>query len=540
MTYIPFQVRNQRVNVKVTETDTEYLFQFPYNPLLLKEIKNMGGARWHPETKHWSADKNSLRTQFILGMITKDLGHSFIRRYYDEVPQVTLPDLYPHQNQMASHLIHRHRSFWAADMGVGKTLAWLRTIQYLYDQIDGYIWVIAPLAPLRAWQYELMKWDVKLPITFLSCDQSRIQKAMEASPEPPQVLCVDEISRFKNPSAKRTQLLFELSRLMYEFYKGDELVSGLTGTPSPKNPADWWAEIEIVCPGFIQENSPKRLVDRLAETEQLDGMYGGTFKKVKAWKPDEINKFYKRIQPITVIVRKKDCLSLPEKVYHKYTCQVSEDILSAARLIIETENHTLTIINKLRQLSDGFQYQDPEVKDNFEWTPTAKDEVFLDLLEEIQENYNRVVIYAAFTASVTKCVQMATENGWAVIRVDRGTWTSYSAKGSDFKPNPNQKQFQDDNLDIPIAFIATADSGGMGITLNQSQHIIYYSNSYNGESRMQSEDRIHRIGSKGANIVDLIHLPTDEKILQKLIQKKNLQEMTLGEMKKEFEESLNA
>ncbi len=47
---------------------------------------------------------------------------------------------------------------------------------------------------------------------------------------------------------------------------------------------------------------------------------------------------------------------------------------------------------------------------------------------------------------------------------------------------------------------------------------------------MQSEDRIHRIGTKGANIIDLIHLPTDRLILENLQLKKDLQAITMGEL----------
>lgn len=536
---VPFKVRNQRVNVSVLETDSKYILKFPYNKFLLNEVRNMGEARWFPDTKHWEVAKNSLRTQFLLGFLTNNvLGTDFIRNYYADIPPVTLPTLMPHQNVMAAHLIHRHRSFWAADMGVGKTLAWLRTIEYLYKSLEGPLWVIAPLAPLRAWQYEIKKWKVRLPINFISCDQARIQDIMEKSPEPPQALCIDEASKFKNPSAKRTQLVLELSRLMYNHYKGAEYVAALSGTPSPKNPADWWSEIEIVCPGFIQENSPKRLTDRLAETEQSEGQFGGVFKKIVAWKPDEIHSFYERLKPITVIVRKKDCLNLPEKIYRRLYATPTEETLSAARLLIETESHTLTLLNKLRQLSDGFLYDRDTKFEELRTTTTdryiltPKDELLISLIEELQDNEKtRVVTYAGFTASIDKLVQLYTSNGWAVIRVDRGHWTSYPAETNDFTPNPNQEQFQDRDLDRPIAFVATADSGGMGLTLHASDTTIYYSNSYNGESRMQSEDRIHRIGTKGANIIDLIHLPLEEQILDKLIEKRNLQELTLGELK---------
>ena len=62
---------------------------------------------------------------------------------------------------------------------------------------------------------------------------------------------------------------------------------------------------------------------------------------------------------------------------------------------------------------------------------------------------------------------------------------------------------------------------------------VFYSNSFSGEDRMQAEDRIHRIGmdeNRGATIYDLIHLGTDDLVLQNLMKKKRLQDLTLGEL----------
>ena len=92
------------------------------------------------------------------------------------------------------------------------------------------------------------------------------------------------------------------------------------------------------------------------------------------------------------------------------------------------------------------------------------------------------------------------------------------------------EQFQDKDLDKKLAFVGNAISGGMAITLTASDTIIFYSNSFDGQARMQAEDRIHRIGMKGANIIDLIHLPTDQLILDNLKLKKDLQAVTMGDL----------
>ena len=145
---------------------------------------------------------------------------------------------------------------------------------------------------------------------------------------------------------------------------------------------------------------------------------------------------------------------------------------------------------------------------------TPKDDVLLDLLDEYSES-GRVVIYAGFTASVDRCVELARHQGWRVIRVDGRGWDFQGLpEGTD--SHEAIKMFQDTKSDKSldkIAFIGNPGAAGVGLTLTGSNVIIYYSNSFAGEHRMQSEDRIHRLGmdtNKGATIIDIIHLPTDQ------------------------------
>jgi SNF2 family DNA or RNA helicase len=61
--------------------------------------------------------------------------------------------------------------------------------------------------------------------------------------------------------------------------------------------------------------------------------------------------------------------------------------------------------------------------------------------------------------------------------------------------------------------------------------VIYYSNGYDLEKRMQSEDRAHRIGQKKTvTYVDLIADDTvDEKIVKALRRKINIASEVMGE-----------
>jgi hypothetical protein len=41
---IKLKARNQTVMATIQETDKRYIFKFPYNKTLLKEVKNLGGT----------------------------------------------------------------------------------------------------------------------------------------------------------------------------------------------------------------------------------------------------------------------------------------------------------------------------------------------------------------------------------------------------------------------------------------------------------------------------------------------------------------
>jgi hypothetical protein len=73
----------------------------------------------------------------------------------------------------------------------------------------------------------------------------------------------------------------------------------------------------------------------------------------------------------------------------------------------------------------------------------------------------------------------------------------------------------------------------MSLTLVEARMAVYWSNSWKPEYRVQSEDRIHRKGmdeNLGCTIVDLIHLPSDERVLDVIRANRKLELMTMGEV----------
>ena len=91
-------------------------------------------------------------------------------------------------------------------------------------------------------------------------------------------------------------------------------------------------------------------------------------------------------------------------------------------------------------------------------------------------------------------------------------------------------RFQDSESPLRF-FVGNPKTGGYGLTLTASHTVIYYSNDYSLEIRMQSEDRAHRIGQTSkVTYVDLIAEGTvDEKIVKALNNKIDLASQVMGE-----------
>jgi len=589
MTMIPFYLPPSRTHSRTIRMDCDCLLiskkirvTTPYNKQLIDIFRQMEGARWKKPSWEFLDPTHSDRNAFILGEYTRGaIGYpqdspmcmtSYYKRaqtYYETVDQFmagTKDEDWPyplkdHQKELVYHFLTVRSTIAAHEMGLGKTLSFLTALKMLYDQnrLQGEVWVIAPKAPLLAWKAELKKWKFPtdlIPIKFITCSVQSISKVAESAATPPQVLCVDESSRLKTPAAQRTVVVREITHHMRHDWQKDSYIILMTGTPAPKDPTDWWSQQEICRPGLLRENSKKNLLKSLADLEQKEGNYGGSYTQITNWRSKDINKLYQRMKPNAHIRLKKDCLDLPQKTYTRLRVPPSKEVISAAKIVADNSGTAIEALSKIRQLSDGFQYREQgpytediisdEVLDKYFQTlhgdkrtktfNTPKDKILTEILEDFLINEkNRIVIYTGFKASAHKIKDLCHEAGWSVIfSVGGSTWKlepSVSIADSETVLLATQEQFQTNNLDTPIAFVATVGSAGMGITLHASDTIVYYSNDFNAENRIQSEDRIHRIGmGASANIIDIIHLPTDEYVLDLLQKKRRLQELSMGDV----------
>lgn len=610
--------------VEIEETDEGKLkFIFDYDEYLKDEVKVMEGARWSPDDRCWTV-KNSRRNQFQIDFLTgKNPYAHYDRTLIEFTPRVA--QLYPQQYLMAQEAITFRQVIWAAEMGVGKSLAAIETIEWAAEHLDfKRVWWIGPISALASFDVEVGKWGMKCyPEKVMTYDALvKVMKTWKAGEKAPEIVIFDEFSRCKNPSAQRTQAAASLAEAMREDH-GDNtpIIIGMTGTPAPKSPLDWYAQCDIVKPGFIREGTIHKFRERLGiVVKKENNITGGIYPQILGWRDsedkcgicgepqithdfavmgtggvphnwvrgtNEVARLYKRMKGLVSVYFKKDWLShLPDKQYRVLRCKVSRASENASRAIQSSAKSAVQALTMLRELSDGFLYQEevqgtnicplckgskrvevPVVEDfdpAMPFNPTRETEVKMlevdcttcsgtgqvprtvrvvdsvgcpkdSILENILDDHEdgRLVIYAGFTGSLDRVIEVCSRKDWKYIRVDGRGWSSNIEANS---PREMLEMFQ--KGDVPkLVFVGHPGSAGMGITLTASCEIVYYSNDFNAESRIQSEDRIHRPGmdvNKGAMITDIVHLPSDLLVLKNLKAKRRLQDMSLGQ----FRESL--
>lgn len=283
---------------------------------------------------------------------------------------------------------------------------------------------------------------------------------------------------------------------------------------------------------------------------------------------NEVAYLDQRLKGLALPFLKKDCLDLPEKQYREIRCEPTRTIKRVAESLAELAPTAIQALTWLRELSDGFQYVEteacreacvctcggpgptgaggcepdsdcdicggsggvPVMVRGTKMIPCPKDQVVKDLLEEC-EDQGRIVIFAGFTGSIDRVRELCLSQKWDVVQVDGRGWKIF---GPDKDYCRNTKALEHWSGDAKrVVFLAHPQSGGLGLTLTESRMAVYYSNDFNPESRSQSEDRIHRMGmdtNRGATIVDIYHLPSDEHVRNVLKNNRRLELMTLGEV----------
>jgi SNF2 family DNA or RNA helicase len=150
----------------------------------------------------------------------------------------------------------------------------------------------------------------------------------------------------------------------------------------------------------------------------------------------------------------------------------------------------------------------------------------MDIVDEVQ---GKAIIWASYTHDIQQIAEALRD------RFGPESVATYYGATPQEERQDIVTRFQDKTGPLRF-FVGQPRTGGYGITLTAANTVIYYSNSYDLEIRLQSEDRAHRIGQKGSvTYIDLVSPDTvDEKVLQALRDKISIANQVLGDAARDW------
>jgi|TARA_R110001583_G_scaffold65432_1_gene189064 SNF2 family DNA or RNA helicase len=464
---------------------------------------------------------------------------------------------YQHQLDALNTSCERKEFALFMEMGCGKSKVVIDNFIYLYRQekLNGVV-ILAPKGVYDTWyskeiprhtpeetNYHVVKWSnsstkknkkllsslseepERLNILIMNIEALSTKKGTQFVTDflfkRKSMFIIDESTTIKNHKAKRTINAVRLGK--YAYYKRI-----LTGSPVTKSPLDLYSQAYFLDPSLLGFSSYYSFRARYANLAARSAN-GRTYKQVLGYK--NLTELNESLLEFSSRVLKKDCLDLPDKIYLKRSIQTTDEqrriykeLQRQAKASLSqgtvTITHLITQIIRLHQVSCGFVKLD---NGNITEIPNQR---LPELLEILEETDGKVIIWANYRHDIQKI-----EKELAKLYGEESIGTYYGDVPQDRREEVINK-FQDP--DSPLRFfVGNTQTGGYGITLTAANTVIYYSNNYDLEKRLQSEDRAHRIGQTNkVTYIDIVCERTvDEKIVKALRMKQNIAQTVLGEEK---------
>ena len=466
---------------------------------------------------------------------------------------------YKHQMTALEKSWNRETYAYFMEMGTGKTKVLIDNLAMLYDKgkVDGAL-IVAPKGVVGTWYNQELPSHLpdhieNVTVLWQPNITKKQQEKLDSLFEPEEslhilimnvealsttkgrdfaakflsshntLMAIDESTTIKNPGAKRTKNILKLS----EDAKYRRI---MTGSPVTKNPLDLYSQCKFLSPWLLDSTSYYAFRNRYAEMKTLH-LHGRSVQVVDKFK--NLGELSNQLKGFSYRVLKEDCLDLPDKIYMKRNIKLSPDqnklyIQMKETALANLNGKQVTTVNALTQLMRLHQITCGHFTADDGTTQLISNNRIDELMNVLEETEGKAIIWAHYQYDIHAIIKNIVKEYGPESVVDYYGLTPQDER------QPNIKKFQDD----PRCrfMVGTPSTGGYGITLTAANTVIYYSNGYDLEKRLQSEDRAHRIGQrKPVTYVDLIAEDTvDEKIVQSLRKKVNIASQVLGEEMKSW------
>lgn len=420
--------------------------------------------------------------------------------------------------------------------GLGKTSITLTAINDLmFDSFEvSKVLVICPIRVANTWVQECKKWehlnDIRISVAVGSemerlralrakadiyvINRENVQWLIESSGIPfnYQMVVIDEMSSFKNGKSKRCKALLQVRS------KIDRIV-GLTATPTSNGLMDLWSQYRILDGGKRLGRFITEYRNRYFMPDKRNGVIIYSYKLL----PFAEEAIYEKISDITISMKAKDHLKMPELISSEYKVYMNDTEKSQYELlkhdlVVNLDEDDITAVNaavlsnKLCQMANGAIYTDKKIIQNIH-------DRKLDALEDIVEQMNgkNFLLVYWFKHDLERIVKRLNEIGTSYSKIDTPESIEEWNKGK-----------------IQVGLIHPA-SAGHGINLQQGgSTIIFFSLTWSLELYEQVIGRIYRQGQISDTVV-VQHIITDgtidEDILRALKDKDETQSSLIKAVK---------
>lgn len=435
----------------------------------------------------------------------------------------------PFENQkLAAEFMTLHpRSFNLSQMGTGKSLSTLWAYDYLREAgIVKKMLVVAPLSTLeRTWGDEIFKHFSHLKFQVLHGAKSRRLRllAMEADiyiinhdgvevildellkRDDIDVVTIDEIATYRNARTAKFSVMEKLCKPL------DRWVWGLTGTPTPNEPSDAWAQVRLVNPSAVPRyfgrfrDMVMYKISPFAYAAKKDWL--DTVKK--AMQPSV--RFTREALPITTTAQRHVALSAEQKrTFNELRQQMKS----------EAQEGTIRAVNEADRLMKLVQVAAGAVYTTEGETVTLDNKARVrEVLELIEQSEGKVIVFVPFVAALHSVREQIAKHHPTELVYGEVKKSERDAAFWRFQNLPSEES---------RVLVANPSVMAHGLTLTEANTIVWFAPTVSSETFDQANHRIIRSGQERETFIVMIEgTAVERKIYQRLLDRQNAQGLLL-------------
>jgi len=435
-----------------------------------------------------------------------------------------ITDLLPYQQEAVNKLRQLKVGALFMEQGTGKTRTALSLIspRLAAGKVDCALW-LCPCSVKRNLKEDLIFHCGGMPeeivirgIESLSSSDKLYMQLMKLVETHNVFLIVDESNLTKNKLAIRTSRIIELSK--HCRYK---LI--LNGTPISKNEADLFAQWYILDWRILGYQSYYSFAANHLEYWTIKLPDGREYvDKSRIRRVLNVDYLTEKIAPYTYQIRKSECLKLPRKNYRtvlfwmlehqeeEYLRVKDEYLLNVDEMKSETIYKYFAALQHITSGRNVLSDPDERMQTEPMFDNTLENPRMAMLLKLLEDNTEKCIIFCKYQSEINEIMTILPNS------------VEFTGRLSQKKRQENREKFRTEATYL----LANKSCGAYGLNLQFCHRIIFYNNDFDLATRLQAEDRVHRIGqTHEVEIIDICARNTiDAFIVNCLTRKENLAE----------------